>query len=62
MSVIAYASPANADEIYKIEGYVTDQNGAPIEGAGIIFNNLNVPYATTNSQGYYSVYAPAGTY
>jgi hypothetical protein len=56
-------TPTSAESAtFKIEGYITNSTGTPIEGAYVIFNNRTVPLGLTNPEGYYSVNAPAGTY
>jgi len=47
---------------YKISGYILDSNGHGIAGAHIIFNVLHIPAGYSDSSGYYSISAPAGTY
>ncbi len=49
---------------FKISGYILDSSGNHIAGASTnIYNSSwSVPAVTTDSSGYYEVYAPAGTY
>jgi protocatechuate 3,4-dioxygenase beta subunit len=46
---------------YKLSGYLTDQNGAPIQGASVWLNGYGTGWYS-NAQGYYFATAPAGTY
>jgi protocatechuate 3,4-dioxygenase beta subunit len=47
----------------KISGYVLDAEGNGLAGAQVIFGVPDiVPSVFTNNSGYYTVYAPAGTY
>ncbi len=48
--------------LYKISGYILDENGNGIEGAHITFNAPPIPSVTSGPSGYYVVSAPAGTY
>ncbi len=62
MGVFVFSTSANSVSTYKIDGYIKDAQGVAVAGACLIFNNATVPSVQTNSQGYYSVNAPAGTY
>jgi hypothetical protein len=47
----------------EISGYVLDEEGNGLAGAHVIFGVPDiVPSVFTNDSGYYTVYAPAGTY
>ncbi len=47
----------------KISGYVLDAEGNGLAGAQVIFGVPDiVPSVFTNNSGYYTIYAPAGTY
>ncbi len=47
----------------SITGFIRDQNGQPIKGAEIIFNDpINVPSVNSDNTGHYIINAPAGTY
>jgi len=45
---------------YSISGRVTDASGNPI--AGVTVSAFGGPSATTGSDGYYTIWLPAGTY
>lgn len=49
---------------FKISGYVLDSSGNGVAGASTSISNQtwSVPSVTTDSSGYYSVYAPTGVY
>lgn len=46
---------------YKVSGYVTNATGAPMVGAVVFLDNYGSGYFT-NSQGYYFLAVPTGTY
>jgi hypothetical protein len=63
----AVLAPASAEPTtYKVSGYVTSSNGAPISGTKLLFFNTSgyniYPDLTTNSSGGYSANAPPGIY
>jgi hypothetical protein len=45
----------------KVSGYITDQSGAAVVGAAILFNNFGSGWFS-NASGYYFACVPAGTY
>jgi hypothetical protein len=48
--------------IYDVSGYVLDSNGKGISGAEIVFGVTYVTSVISGSTGYYSIFAPLGTY
>jgi hypothetical protein len=50
---------------YKVSGYITDSSGAPVIGAAVLFRDSANVFGSgwfSNSEGYYFLSVPAGTY
>jgi hypothetical protein len=50
---------------YKVSGYITDSSGAPAVGASVLFRDSVNTFGSgwfSNSEGYYFLSVPAGTY
>ena len=62
LTVPIISLPAVAQQVtYSFSGYVLDSNGNGVAGAQVNFNGV-IPNAATDTKGYYTTTAPAGTY